>query len=293
LGLRLGTSVRVLPLPGKPSATDFQLTDPLSDRTAYATAPKAGSVFVGTYRGIHGTLFLDGPPGGADARWVFTPTLDADAGWLGSGHPERFRYTRNSDGTHTAVPSVDYGLWLDLEPALDLHLRAGVVGTKDSEANADVHTAADTTTGLAAIATYTGTAAGLSARPTNAGPAAGTFMADVEMTARFGPLAGDPLPEGAPTPIGALGGRITHFRSTSPGPAHVNPAWAVELTPPPDNPDGATFDRGGALVGGDFTGRWSGVGWTAEPNTRPDGFYGGFRVDFPDGVAAGLYSVTR
>jgi len=167
-------------------------------------------------------------------------------------------------GPSSGVPSVDYGLWLDLEPALQLHLRAGVVGTgewpRDFEANADVHTAASDTKGLPATATYTGTAQGVSARPTNDGPAAGTFMADVSLTAEFGPLDDSLDP-----PIGVLGGRITHFRSTSPGTAHVNPAWAVELTPPPEDPDGATFDRGGALVGGDFTGRWSGVAGPRNP----------------------------
>jgi len=251
-----------------------------------------GEHFVGTLNGIHGTLYIDEvfdpDTFTAENRWFFTPSLDDAGGNLRGGNPELFRYQDNGDGTYTLVPHVDYGAWLAGETTLRLNLLAGVVGPDANHyKTVDVTTAHDDQTNsfarnglLPATATYTGDAQGLAARTdSDTGlVASGHFTADVELNATFG---------ANPT----LGGTIDTFRSadpTDPTPAHVNPDWAATLVD--SDLTSGTVDRGTVSGTGVNGGEWTGVAWGTDPVLRPDGVYGGFRIDFTDGAAAGVYS---
>jgi len=274
---------------GRRDIPDFVADD---ESTDYQTQADAGFHIKGTYKGIHGTLYIDevlGEDGfSAPRRWVFTPSIDADGGNLRGGDPNLFRYTRNSDGTYTVAPYVDYGAWLTGDTTLRLNLLAGVVGPAARGQNdyktVDVTTPHDDPGTLAsndllpATATYTGDAGGLAARTdSDTGVvASGHFTADVELNATFG---------ANPT----LGGTIDNFRSTSPGTAHVNPDWAATLNE--GDLTSGTVGRGTvATETGVNGGDWAGVAWGTDPVLRPDGVYGGFRIDFTDGAAAGVYS---
>ncbi len=294
---------------GKPDEGDFTLADTASDRANYAAATGGngdiGVFFEGTYKGVHGTLYVydwnDPETGLTRSSWFFTPTTDAtEAGQdrLRGRNPELFRYVdEDGDGTFELVPFVDYGMWLSDEGTLSLNLLAGIVGPQKSAddlgTEVDVHgVRTRDNPNLVATATYSGTAKGLSARETDGTTASGHFEADVFLSATFGADA-------------TLEGRIDNFRSADPegqGTAHVNSAWSAKLDSSPladrnlgdtdgnpNTPD--EMEEGGRVTGGTVSGpggtsgEWSGVAY-GRPGNRPDGFYGGFRLEFGDGAAA-------
>ncbi len=309
---------RALGLAGKPATADFVLKDK-SLQSNYDGTPTRGQNYEGTYKGVHGLLYydqaLDQQSGFVVPKWFFTPTTASgdDQRRLRGKDPELFRYQDNGDGTHTRVDYIDYGMWLadvgsDGAPALGLSLLAGVVGPQeavdDLGPTVNVFGVRDRDNpNLAASATYSGTAKGLSARTDSEGTSAsGHFEANVELKATFGADA-------------TLGGTIDNFRSANPagqGTAHVNDAWSATLDPTalnvwdhdgspltdhdnnPNTPDLGTPDAGGQVTGGTISGNnvvsgeWAGTAY-GRPGRRPEGFYGGFRVEFPDGSAAGVY----
>ena len=323
----IGTTHRARALTGKPTrstdttAGDFTLIDASRTAADYDLDTQDRGVFYrGTWKGIDGMLYLDqvvddkGTPDTTDDTtddiWFFTPTVTADAVLLQGRNPELFRYTRNSDGTHTRVDYVDYGMWLEDAgteevPQLNLRLLAGLVGpSREGDLGMDTVV----TSPLAATATYSGTAKGLSARTDSEGTSAsGHFEADVSLNATFGT---------APT----LDGTIDAFRSANPagrGTAHVNDAWSATLDPTAlnawdhdgtgtydhDNDPGTPSiprspDAGGQVTGGTIgtgvngvSGEWSATAY-GRAAERPAGFFGGFRAEFPDGAAAGVYGAT-
>ncbi len=301
---------------GKPDEGDFTLADTASDRANYAAATGGngdiGVFFEGTYKGVHGTLYVydwnDPETGLTRSSWFFTPTTDAtEAGQdrLRGRNPELFRYVdEDGDGTFELVPFVDYGMWLEGDTTLTLNLLAGIVGPQKSAddlgTEVDVHgVRTRENPNLAGSATYSGTAKGLSARETDGTTASGHFEADVFLSATFGADA-------------TLEGRIDNFRSADPegqGTAHVNSAWSAKLDSSPladrnlgdtdgnpNTPD--EMEEGGRVTGGTVSGpggtsgEWSGVAY-GRPGNRPDGFYGGFRLEFGDGAAAGVFDAPK
>ena len=292
---------RARALTGKPGS-EFVLADATNDQANYDGTNAPGAFYQGTYKGIHGTLYVDqvydSNTATDVATWFFTPTTSADPGPLRGKDPTRFRYRdTNDDGTFELVEYIDYGMWLS-EPSansLQLNLIADVVGPQgesDLGTDVDVTTAPSNDNSLAARATYSGTALGLSARATGTGDeartASGHFDADVSLTATFG---ANPM----------LGGTIGRFRSADPdgqGTAHVNPDWSATLDPTAltqFDHDGRsiTSDTGGRVTSADIsgtgvTGEWSATGY-GHGGERPAGFFGGFRAEFSDGAAAGVY----
>ncbi len=282
------TRHRAKVLDAKPAAADFVLTD-AQQQSTYDATPTRGQHYEGIYKGIHGTLYFDEVSTDSN-QWLFTPTRNGVDNERRRGRdPELFRYEdADSDGIYKVVGFVDYGMWLsDTGGSLTLSLLAGVVGPQSG--TDDLGTVVDVTTGSRTnSASYRGTAQGLSARQTDGTTASGHFEADVKLDATFGSAA-------------TLTGTIDNFRSANPaeqGTAHVSSEWSMGLdsetlaqrTNPDIDSDSMTPFAG--VVNGDFTaglaGNWSGVGY-GEPGERPVGFYGGFRAEFSDGVAAGVY----
>ncbi len=303
---KIGTH-RALVLAGKPAAGEFELNDEDQQDSYDDDAPTRGQHYEGIYKGIHGTLYFDEvrDEGTSTARnrWVFTPTTSVDRDPLRGKNPELFRYSdADGDGTWELVPHVDYGMWLS-EPSddtLSLNLLAGIVGPYDHREAVDVttpHGAPGNTVArndrLATnSASYSGTARGLSARSRDGSTASGHFTADVKLQATFGADA-------------MLGGTIDNFRSADSegqGTDHVSDDWSLTLDATPLGPYDHDSNSGtppigggvdGGAISGSGTGEWSGVGYVEVPHPdghqRPDGFYGGFRAEFTDGAAAGVY----
>ena len=275
---------------GKPAAGDFTLADPEGQRMNYDAATGGngdiGKFFEGTYKGVHGTLYVydwfNSENGLTESRWFFTPTTArGDEGIrLRGRNPELFRYMdEDGDGTFELVPFVDYGMWLEGDTTLILRLLAGIVGPQESVDDlgtvVDVHGVRDRDNPhLDATATYSGTAKGLSARRTDGVTASGHFEADVSLSATFGADA-------------TLEGRIDNFRSADPegqGTAHVNSDWRADLDSSPladrnlgdtdgnpNTPD--EMEEGGRVVKGTVSGpgstsgEWSGVAY-GRPGSR-------------------------
>ena len=316
---------RALLLADKPGTTDFSLKDPTNDKANFDDdTPNLGDYYEGRYKGVYGTLYYDSYPdkesGLSVGKWFFTPTTNVgtDQSDLRGEDTELYRYKdEDGDGVYDVVEYVDYGMWLEdvgteEAPSLGLSLLVGLVGPDESgglsEAAVDVTTESDDSSNrlaqagmLPSGATYEGTAKGLSARQTGSRTASGHFEADVSLKATFGSGS-----------AAMLGGHINNFRSADPakqGTAHVNSDWEVTLSdsrlvPHLDNDRDGTNTDGGQVTNGGVAGdsvrvgSWAGTGYgSREPlsgeEQRPEGFYGGFRAEFTDGSAAGVFHAEQ